>query len=148
MQIKIITVPAIGGEAMNEELNHLLRSKKVLQVEQQLLTTEQGVFWCFCVKYVDENSPFNKKPKVDYKEVLDEASFKRFSELREIRRITAKEEDIPAYSVFSDEELAEMAKVENLTIAAMKKIKGIGDKKAEKYGPIFTARKPENEKSQ
>jgi hypothetical protein len=31
MQIKIMTVPIVGGEAANEELNLLSRSKKVLQ---------------------------------------------------------------------------------------------------------------------
>lgn len=147
MQIRIISVPVQGGEAVNEELNTVLRSKKVLQVEQRFVDNpQQGAMWSFCIKYVEDYSPFGKKDKVDYRQVLDEESFKRFSAMREIRRRLSKEEDIPAFSIFTDEELAELAKMEELTIPAMKKVKGVGEKKAEKYGPHFiTSKKEENE---
>lgn len=58
MQIKIITVPVIGGEAQNEELNGLLRSQKILHLDQQLLSTPQGAMWCFCVKYIEGQAPY------------------------------------------------------------------------------------------
>jgi hypothetical protein len=37
MQIKIYTIPLIGGESINEEMNLLLHSKKILHVEKQFL---------------------------------------------------------------------------------------------------------------
>ncbi|MCB9298197.1 MAG: HRDC domain-containing protein [Lewinellaceae bacterium] len=44
--------------------------------------------------------------------------------MRETRKRLAQEEGMPAYAIFSDKELAAMAKVERLTAAAMKEIKG------------------------
>ena len=49
----------------------------------------------------------------------------------------ATEESLPAYAIFTDEELSNIAKIDCLTFAKMKSIKGIGDKKVEKYGQHF-----------
>lgn len=36
-------------------MNLFLRCKKVLQVKEHLVNNEaEGVFWCFCVRYVDD----------------------------------------------------------------------------------------------
>ena len=148
MQIKIISVPVIGGEALNEELNDFLRSKKIVQVDQRLVAEPGGAVWSFSIRYTEDHSPFNKsREKVDYREVLSEAEFKRFSALRVIRKKLAQDEGMPAYVVFTDEELAEMAKPELLTAAEIKKIKGIGEKKVEKYSAHFI-NQANDEKSQ
>lgn len=147
MQIKIISVPVIGGEAINDDLNAFLRSKKVIQVEQQLVLEPGGAVWSFSIRYTEDHSPINKnKERVDYKEVLGDAEFKRFTSMREIRKRLANDEGLPAYAIFTDEELAGMAKPKLLTIAEMGKIKGIGHKKIEKYGSHF-ANKSGDEKS-
>ena len=68
MQIKIFTIPIVGGEQLNDEMNVFLRSKKIVQVESQIVTLQQSAFWSFCIKYVEEivgNSP-NERGKVDY----------------------------------------------------------------------------------
>jgi len=142
MQIKIFTIPIMGGEALTEEMNSFLRSKRVLQVEQQLAGQGQGTAWCFCIRYVEDNSPFRgAKEKVDYREVLDPESFERFSTFRKIRKEIADDEGVPAFAVFADSELAEMAKIPDLSATSMKAVRGIGEKKIEKYGRFFT-RKP------
>lgn len=134
-----MAVPAIGGEAMNEALNVFLRSKKILQMERRLVVQpEGGSFWSFCIHYVEDYSPINKnRERVDYKEVLDEATFRRFSRFRELRKQIADAEKIPPYAVFTDSELAEIAQMETLTIEIMKNVKGVGEKKVEKYGDRF-----------
>lgn len=53
MQIKIFSVPAVGGEAINEDLNKFLRGHKILQVEQQLINEAGGAYWSFCVRYTN-----------------------------------------------------------------------------------------------
>ena len=136
MQIKIFNIPIPGGEQMNDEKNAFLRTQKVLQTESQVVSNAQGTFWCFCVKYLDE-TPQGKIQKVDYREVLDEATFQRFAEMRKVRKQLAQDEGIPAYAIFTDEELAGLAKLETLTLAAMRNVKGIGEKKVEKYGNHF-----------
>lgn len=147
MQIRIFTIPIFGGDAFAEDMNAFLRSKKVLQVDQQLVNYGQSSAWCFCVRYVEDNSPFRgAREKVDYKEVLDAESFERFSTFRKIRKEIADDEGIPAFSVFTDQELSEMAKVKDLSAATMKAVKGIGEKKMEKYGRFFTSKPGEDEK--
>ncbi len=42
-----------------------------------------------------------------------------------------------AYAVFTDEELSNIAKLDEITAPNMLKIKGIGEKKVEKYGQRF-----------
>ena len=136
MLIKTFTIPIIGGEAINEDLNTFLRTQKVLHVEKQLIVSEGSGFWCFCVTWLD-GAGTTEKEKTDYKKVLDDATFQRFSKLRVIRKRLAEEEAIPAYAIFKDEELAAMAKLEELTLSNMKTVKGIGEKKVEKYGKHF-----------
>jgi superfamily II DNA helicase RecQ len=148
MQIKIFTIPILGGEVLNDEMNRFLRSKTILQTENQLINHPQGVHWCFCIKYLDGIPENLQKPKVDYKELLDDASFQRFSRMREIRKQIAKKEAIPAYAVFTDEELAELAKTGELDAKVMSSIKGIGEKKVEKYGKFFLTNHLKDEKSQ
>jgi superfamily II DNA helicase RecQ len=135
MLIKIFTIPIPGGEAINDDLNALLRSKKVLEVESQIVSSAHGAHWCFCVKYLDE--PAGERKKVDYREVLAPPVFQRFERMRELRRQIAQEEAAPAYTVFTDEEMAALAKMERLTPEAMNSVKGIGKNKIEKYGARF-----------
>lgn len=141
MQIKIFTIPMFGGEAANDEMNVFIRSNKVINVERHFFTTQETGYWCFCVNYV-ENTASNTfvpqgKQKVDYKEVLDEKTFAVFSRLREIRKQTADAASVPPYAVFTDAELAEIAKLESITPENMLTIKGIGQAKVDKYASAF-----------
>ena len=143
MQVKLFTIPVIGGEKLTEELNAFLRSRKILQTENHIVQSNQGVLWCFCIKYIEDsksNKKFTRKEKVDYKATLDEATFQRFNEMRQIRKVIAQDEAIPAYAVFTDAELVEIAKIgAKRSLADVRKIKGIGAKKLEKYGAKFIA---------
>ncbi len=42
MQIKIYTIPMPGGEALTEDMNLFLRSKKVLDMTEHILNSERG----------------------------------------------------------------------------------------------------------
>lgn len=136
MQIKIFTIPVSDTGVFTEELNRFLRANKVLEVESQLVSNERGSMWCFCVKYVGLVStlPINDKPRTDFKSELDEATFKIFSHLREIRKQLATEEAVPAYAIFTDAELSSIAKLNEISLKSLSTIKGIGEKKLEKYG--------------
>jgi superfamily II DNA helicase RecQ len=140
MQIRTFTIPMLGGEALIEEMNVFLRSKKVIQVKEHLINhPEEGVHWCFCVRYVDsvEVAERTQGTRVDYQKLLEPAVFQRFSILRNIRREVADKEAVKPFVVFTDAELAELAKMEVLTPENMLKIKGIGEKKLERYGQFF-----------
>ena len=54
---------------------------------------------------------------------------------RELRRkAIAETEGLPAFAVFTDKELAGIAELENPQLADLKTVKGIGSKKAERFG--------------
>lgn len=143
MQIKFFTIPIMGGEKLQEELNTFLRSRKVLQVEQHIINNGQESFWCLAVRYLTgtanhSGSSNAAKKKIDYKEVLDATSFQRFSDMRIIRKKIAVEQAIPAFAIFTDAELAALAKLEGeLTLKKLQSVKGVGEKKATKYGHYF-----------
>lgn len=139
MQIKLFTIPVGDNGTALEEMNRFLRTSKILEVDNQLISNEKGAYWCFCVRYIERtfNPPGNDKPKIDYRRVLDSETFKKFSKLREIRKQVAIDEGIPAYAVFTDEELAGLAKLDTITQTSMLSIKGIGDKKVERFSKHF-----------
>ncbi|MBA2113624.1 DNA helicase RecQ [Bremerella alba] len=61
-----------------------------------------------------------------------------FESLRSLRREKAEEAGIPAYIVFGDSSLREMARHRPSTMESFRLIKGVGDKKCQDYGDVFT----------
>ncbi len=141
MQIKLFTIPITDSGASLEEMNRFLRSNKILEVENQLVSNEWGASWCFCVKYLTTVSTFKRDENVkpDYKNILSEEKFKVFSELRELRKQIAAKDAVPAYAVCTDQELAEIVNLSEISEKTLKTVKGFGDKKVEKYGSAFIA---------
>jgi superfamily II DNA helicase RecQ len=139
MQIKLFTIPIGDSGRALDEMNKFLRTNKILEVHDQLVSNRNGACWCFCVRYIERASnPVNgNKIKVDYRKVLDDETFKKFSRLREIRKRVAADEGIPAFAVFTDEELADLAKQDTITEKGMLSVKGIGDKKVERFSRHF-----------
>ena len=77
--------------------------------------------------------------KIDYKQVLDPETFAVFSKLREVRKALAEKESLPAYAVFTNEQLAEIAKARCATAGALEKIDGVGPARVAKYGAAILA---------
>jgi ATP-dependent DNA helicase RecQ len=65
---------------------------------------------------------------------LDEAATERFLRLKAWRAEVAREHNLPAYVVFHDATLAEMAREQPASLAALGAISGVGAKKLEAYG--------------
>ena len=96
-----------------------------------------AAYWSTCVSYLTSNqldSSLTLGKKVDYKEILSDTEFKKFCQLRKFRKPLADEDAVPAFAVFTDSELSEIAKTDSVTLTTLKQIKGIGVKKLEKYG--------------
>lgn len=62
-----------------------------------------------------------------------------YEELKRVRTVFARAENVPPYVIFSDATLVEMATFLPHEAAEMRKISGVGDLKAEKYGADFAA---------
>jgi superfamily II DNA helicase RecQ len=136
MQIQIFNVPLTDAGESLAEMNRFLAGHKVLEVEQRFFQNEKGACWSFCVRYLPTatNMQNASKEKVDYKQVLSEAEFAIFSKLREIRKQIAITDAVPAYAVFTDEELAGITKLPIIEENKLMTVKGIGEKKVAKYG--------------
>ncbi|MBN1918456.1 MAG: HRDC domain-containing protein [Verrucomicrobia bacterium] len=62
-----------------------------------------------------------------------------FSALRQLRRELAIEKKVPAYVIFSDAALRDMARRKPTTLDAFLEVSGVGEKKRSQYGAAFTA---------
>jgi ATP-dependent DNA helicase RecQ len=60
-----------------------------------------------------------------------------FDELRQVRTVFAREENVPPYVIFSDATLIEMATFLPQSEDELRKVSGVGDLKLQKYGADF-----------
>ncbi len=130
----IFSVPAQASTAEQEEMNKFLRGHRILEVQQQYDT--QRAFWTFAISYLDTNvgkTNYVQENKIDWKAELEPAVYERFSRLRERRKVIANDEKLPAFAVFTDKELVEIAKQENPTKSSIQKIDGINTARADRY---------------
>jgi len=136
MQFKFFTIPACAGEEEERLLNNFLASHRVLESTTYFNPSPNGATWHICVKYLvtKTNERKSGKNKTDYKEVLNPAHFEIFTKLRAIRKDIAVHDAIPAYAVFTDEELAAISQLPEITPKGVLSVKSIGEKKAEKFG--------------
>ena len=82
-----------------------------------------------------------KKPKALRKSLISELppDEELFERLRSLRRSIAEKLGVPPYVVFHDSALVEMAALKPKTLAALRGVKGVGDRKLERYGAAFLA---------
>jgi len=145
MPFEFIQIPANGQGSAKEELNKLLRGGRIASVRKEFVSNGEDSFWAFCIEFLEgslgavDKIRSSSGPKIDYKEVLNEADFAVFAKLRDLRKAISEKEAIPAYSIFTNEQLAAMVtgKVDSLT--AMGTIPGVGAARLEKYGAAFLA---------
>jgi ATP-dependent DNA helicase RecQ len=76
--------------------------------------------------------PTRRSGEIECDEVL-------FGRLRDLRKRLADERGVPAYIIFGDATLREMARLYPTTRDAMRGISGVGEKKLEEYGAAFSA---------
>jgi superfamily II DNA helicase RecQ len=144
--------PLHATDADTEEMNNFLAGHRILSIDRQLVPDGTNPVWAICVNYDDGGSmrppPFSKrgKPgpgdvraKIDYRDVLTDPEFAVFSRLRALRKVTADAEGIPAYAVFTNDQLAEMVQRRTTSATALHEIEGVGDSRVEKYGTAFLA---------
>ena len=141
MQIKLFLLPADADAGDVEEMNKFLRSNRIIDVVKQFVNSEGGKYWTFCVTYLPDSAKTEQSKRgIDYREVLPADEFAIFAKMRDVRKNLSQSDGIPPYAIFTNEELAELAKIalaEPLTLINMKKVNGIGNKKIEKYGTRF-----------
>ncbi len=139
MQIKIYSIPVFGDTALEEEVNRFLRGHRVLQVERHFCD-DNGGYWAIFIEYADyapNSAPANRKDKADVTREMNEEEKQRFEYFRKIRRDIAQQKSIPAYMVFTDAELAILAKEPELREDSAKSVKGVAPSRLNEYVKYF-----------
>lgn len=141
MQVKLFTMPAFGGEKVEEELNKFLRGHRVLQVERHFCT-EQGGYWALLVEYADsdpiaEAPPATRREKKDPTVGMTDEQKARFNDLRDKRNAISKARAVAPYLVFTNEELALMMELEHIDEESLRSVKGISKQRLKDYGALF-----------
>ena len=154
VRMKFFTISVQSNDAEVDGMNVFLGGHRILSIDRQLVPDGANTVWAICVNY-DEGgggrpAAFAKrgKPefragevraKVDYKDVLSDPEFAVFSRLRGLRKEAADAEGIPAYAVFTNEQLAEMVQRRVTGVGGLREIAGVGESRVEKYGRGFLA---------
>ena len=141
MRYHFFKIPVHFSEKAQDELNNFCASHRVATVEKEFSENGGDSFWAVCVTYI-ENSwkpETSRKGRIDYREILDEKDFSIFAKLRTLRKNLADNEGVPAYAIFTNEQLATMSRERVKTPGALSAIKGVGKMRVEKYGQGFLA---------
>ena len=139
MEYKFFLIPIQNSEQGEEELNKFCLSHRVATMEKHFVDDKQNSFWTICISFLEPSAalPISKKGKIDYRNVLNEIDFAVFVKLRALRKELADSEGVPAYALFTNEQLAQIVTSKVTTLSALEEIKGIGKGRVEKYGDKF-----------
>jgi len=139
MKYRFFSVLALSPQSGEGELNTFCASHRVASVDKAVILDGANSYWSFCIGYQDgaDKAQQTRPGRVDYKEVLDEADFALFARLRSLRKALAEREGVPAYALFTNEQLAEMVTKRVASLADLQTIDGIGEAKTKKYGEAF-----------
>ena len=147
LKFQFILVPVRDSDAEAAALNAFLAAHRVLSVERQFIADGANSAWAVCICFDDGVSTAVsaktlagvRRGKVDFKEVLSDPEFAVFARLRALRKERADAEGVPAYALFTNEQLAEMVQRRVLTATSLREIAGVGEARVEKYGAAFLA---------
>lgn len=137
MQYKVFTVPVFDSEVIQEDLNKFLRANNIISIEKRIIVQDNKNYWSFLVEYILREGSVQAKAgrnTVDYKEILSDEEFLIYCKLRDIRNNTAKIMGHPPYTLYSNEQLAEIARKRPKSGEELQAIAGVGKAKADKYG--------------
>ena len=91
------------------DLNHFLAEHRILSIDRQLVIDGADSVWAICVTF-DLGGPrpaAARRGKVDFKDVLSAPEFAVFARLRALRKQMSDAEGVPAYALFTNDQLAE-----------------------------------------
>ncbi len=156
LQYKFFMINAIDPLGSEDELNKFLRSVRVVNVKREFVAHSDSPFWYLSVEYLSnqsgnirDNNRSDRKSKIDYREILSDDDFAVFVKLRDWRKKVAEEDAIPVYTIFTNDQLAQISQKRVMEKASLQQISGVGDARVKKYGDdvISIVRNPTHKKS-
>lgn len=146
MKHKFFTIPILYPEPVEADLNRFCDQHRIINIEKHFVSDGSNSYWAVCVTWLAQESALiphkatqtaKKKPRVDYKSVLNETDFQCFSELRDLRMHLAEQEGIPVYNIFTNEQLAQIVQQRITSQSALLSLNGVGQTRVEKYAEPF-----------
>lgn len=142
MRFKFFTVSSQASSQAEKELNDFCYQHRIIHIDKQIVLDGQNSFWSFCLTWQEGDASLsnNKKirtPAVDYKKILNELDFSCYLELRNFRKEQAEIAAVPAYALFTNQQLADMVQERVNSMVGLQQIKGVGKSRVEKYGELF-----------
>ncbi len=144
MQFVYFQINALFPEHGAEQLNAFTSTHTVSSVMEKFVDDGRDSFWSVrvavvdkTIKQADSTLKSTKQASVDYKEVLSPEHFSIYAKLRTLRNTLAEQQNIPAYAIFTNEQLAEMAKLKQVDKKTISEIDGIGEKRLALYVDQF-----------
>lgn len=139
MPLRFFVVPVCDSGAFEQELNAFLAGHQAVSIQRQLIDQGMNSFWAICVDYLSDSpgvaaaNPNLSRSRVDYKAILPPEEFAVFSRLREFRKELSQVEAVPVYTLFTNEQLAQMVQRRCRSKSDLAQIEGIGEGKIDKY---------------
>ena len=142
MQVHFFSIPAIGGQSAQEQLNQFLGQQRILGLQKEFVANGEQSFWSLCITIdkaakVESQSVSKKRSAVDYRDILSPEDFACFARLRDLRKVMSEQQGVPVYGIFTNQQLAEMATMSAPSLSAISQIDGIGEKRRDQYGQQF-----------
>ena len=143
MAYRVFTLPVHDPGAAETDLNGFLASHRVLSIDRRFVEEGERSFWTFCGDFVDARRGSSsasaaggtwKRDRTDYREVRSAEDFAVFAKLREIRKAIAQAEGVPVYTIFTNEQLAQIVQARATSKSALEQVVGVGDGRVGKYG--------------
>ena len=139
MQWSFFRIPVTGG-AEGEELNRFLRTVRVLNLHREFVNQGDASYWAVAVEYLQgdvgtrQNRDITAPNRVDYRAILSPEDFALFARLREWRKEEGTKDGAPVYTIFTNEQLAEIARRRPSSSSVLSEIDGVGKGRVEKFG--------------
>lgn len=130
MQLKSFIIPVLSPERNEGDVTFFLRSHRVLRIERHLVNDDTGAYWAVLVEYAEDGHAESARPshrrdnnKEDFN--LSSEEQERYEHYRKVRNEVSMKKGVPPYVIFTNQELAILARLPDLTVVHEKKIDGI-----------------------
>ncbi len=145
MAYRFFVVPVHDEGSAIAELNGFVRSHRVLSVDRRWVDQGTESFWSFCVDYLervagggaDWQGQCHEPGEGRLSRGAEPEDFAVFARLRQMRKEISQAEAVPVYTVFTNEQLAQMVRTRATTKAGAGKDRRGRRRADRKYGPRF-----------
>lgn len=140
MRFHVFTIEVRDPGPGQDVLNAFCAQHRLADVDKRFVDQGPNSYWTFCIATLDGEDSSRRvadRKRIDYREVLSEADFAVYAELRGLRRSLAEHEGVPQFALFTNEQLAAMVTRRVSTTAAFGEIEGIGKARVDKYAGHF-----------